>query len=578
MQWSGRLLEASLVAGERFRSFTLSEPAAITLGAAAWRVGPLSLAGDAWQLRLQAAADGQRLHGELSGRGPRIGSISGQLEATMRDAWTLDRQAAWQGSLRTDIPDLAWVAELLGETWKSGGRFNGELKLAGTPERPLASGRFTGEALALTLPEQGMRLTDGVLDARLDDNLLRVSRLAFDSPLQPAPRPLQRISGEALEKLTARPGRLEIAGQMRVDPGASSSFYGRGNEGATLDLRLDRVGVYQLPGQWMLLSGDSTISLLKEALAVRGRLAVDAAFWQMAPPGAPRLSDDVVVKTADGEPPPSAFRPRLDLDLETDLGRNFHFRGLGLEARLAGSVRLRAEGRDLPRASGRIRTQGGRYEAFGQQLEIERGILTFQGLLDNPAIDARAVRRGLAVEAGVQISGTVQRPVVRLFSDPDLPDVEKLSWLVLGHGPEQGGEGAAMLLLSAAGSLFGNDSGGLVRQIKQGFGIDEFSVRQGGIGGDGGRQLGSRVVGSSFNTTSGTGDQILSIGHRLSNNALLSYDQALGRAGSVVKLTISLNRQVSLVARAGSDNALDVLYTLTFGESARRERTARSAR
>ena len=568
LQWSGRLLEASLVAGERFRSFTLNEPAAITLDAAAWRVGPLLLTGDAWQLRLQAAAGPQRLQAEVSGRGARLGNITGQFEATMRDAWTLDRQAAWQGALRTDIPDLAWVAELLGETWKSGGRFNGELKLAGTPERPLASGHFTGEALALTLPEQGMRLTNGVLDARLDDNLLRVSRLAFDSPLQPAPRPLQRATGEALEKLTARPGRLEIAGQMRVN---------RGNGEATLDLRLERVGVYQLPGQWMLLSGDSTISLLKEALAVRGRLAVDAAFWQMAPPGAPRLSDDVVVKRADGDPTPSVFRPRLDLDLETDLGRNFHFRGLGLETRLAGSVRLLAEGRDLPRASGRIRTQGGRYEAFGQQLEIERGILTFQGLLDNPAIDARAVRRGLAVEAGVQISGTVQRPVVRLFSDPDLPDVEKLSWLVLGHGPEQGGEGAAMLLLSAAGSLFGNDSGGLVRQIKQGFGIDEFSVRQGDIGGNGGRQIGSRVVGSSFSTTSGSSDQVLSVGRRLSSNVLLSYDQMLGRAGSVVKLTMNLNRQVSLVARAGSDNALDVLYTLTFGESTRRQR-ADSAR
>jgi translocation and assembly module TamB len=568
LQWSGRVLEASLVARERFRSFALREPAAITLGAAAWRVGPLLLAGEDWQLRLQADAGAQRLHGEVSGRGPRLGNITGQLEATMRDAWTLDRQAAWQGALRTDIPDLAWVGELFGDSWTSGGRFKGELNLTGTPEHPLASGRFTGEALALTLPEQGMRLTDGVLDARLDDNLLRVSRLAFDSPLQPAPRPLQRATGEALEKLTARPGRLEIAGQMRVD---------RGNEGATLDLHLDRVGVYQLPGQWMLVSGDSTISLLKDALGVRGRLAVDAAFWQMAPMGAPRLSDDVVVKTADGEVVPNAFRPRLDLDVETDLGRNFHFRGLGLEARLAGSVRLRAEGRDLPRASGRIRTQDGRYEAFGQQLEIERGILTFQGLLDNPAIDARAVRRGLAVEAGVQISGTVQRPVVRLFSDPDLPDVEKLSWLVLGHGPEQGGEGAAMLLLSAAGSLFGNDSGGLVRQIKQGFGIDEFSVRQGDIGSSGGRQIGSRVVGSSFSTTSGSSDQVLSVGRRLSSNVLLSYDQALGRAGSVVKLTMNLNRQVSLVARAGSDNALDVLYTLTFGESTRRQR-ADSAR
>ncbi len=578
LQWSGRLLEASLVAAERFRSFALTQPAAITLATAAWRVGPLVLAGDAWQLRLQADSGAQRLHVDVSGQGSRLGNITGQLEATMLDAWTLNRRAAWQGSLRGEIPDLGWVAELLGKACRSGGRFNGELKLGGTPEHPLASGQFRGEELVLTLPEQGMRLTNGVLDARLDDNLLRVSQLAFDSPLQPAPPTLQREAADVLAEKAARPGRLEIAGQMRVDPGASSSIYGRASDGATLDLRLDRVGVYQLPGQWMLLSGDGNISLIKDALRVRGRLAVDAAFWQMAPMGAPRLSDDVVVKTADGAPAPTGFRPRLDLDVETDLARNFHFRGLGLEARLAGSVRLRAEGRDLPRASGRIRTQGGRYDAFGQQLEIERGILTFQGLLDNPAIDALAVRRGLAVEAGVQITGTAQRPIVRLVSDPDVPDVEKLSWLVLGHGPEQGGAGAAGLLLSAAGSLFGNDSGGLMRQIKQGFGIDEFSVRQGGIGDSGGRQMRSRVVGGSFDTASGTGDQIVSVGRRLSRNVLLSYDQALGRAGSVVKLTVSLNRQVSLVARAGTDNALDMLYTITFGGPASREKRDDSPR
>ncbi len=568
LQWSGRLLEATLAAEEKFRSFALAQPAAVTLGVAAWRVGPLLLTGDPWKLRFQADAGARKLHADVSGSGPRLGSISGQLEATMRDAWTLNRQAPWQGSLRSEIADLAWIAELLGDGWQSGGRFKGELKLDGTPEHPLASGRFSGAELALSLPEQGMRLSNGELDAQLDDNLLRVGRLAFDSPLQAPPGTLKKAAGETLAAKLERPGRLEITGQMRVD---------RSADGATLDVHLDRVGVFQVHDQWMLVSGDSNISLAREALKVRGKLAVDAAFWQLAPMGRPRLSDDVVIKTADGAPP-SALRPRLDLDLETSLGRNFYFRGLGLETRLAGSVRLRAEGRDLPRASGRIRTQDGRFEAYGQQLEIEHGILTFQGLPDNPAIDARAVRRGLAVEAGVQISGTVQRPVVRLISDPDLPDAEKLSWLVLGHGPDQGGGGSAMLLLSAAGSLLGNDSGGLVREIKQGFGIDEFGVRQGELGDNGGRQIGSRVVGNSFDNTSGTGEQILTVGRRLSNNALLSYEQALGRAGSVVKLTINLNRQVSLIARAGSDNALDAVYTLTFGEPTRRQRALRSGR
>ncbi|WP_153145405.1 translocation/assembly module TamB domain-containing protein [Dechloromonas sp. H13] len=570
-RWSGRLDEARLVAGERFRSFALKEPAALVIGGDAWSLGPLLLAGDPWQLRLAAKAGGRQLHVEADVRGPRLGHITGQFDAGMRDAWTLDRQAAWQGFVRGDTPDLAWLAELLDERAQTGGRLNSELKLAGTPEHPLLSGLFRGEALALTVPESGMRLSGGVLDARLDDNLLRVGKLAFDSPLQPAPRPLQRAAGERLAELAGRPGQLEISGEMRVD---------RSNESAALELRLDRIGVYQLPDRWLTVSGDGRIAWQAGTLAVRGRVAVDAAYWQMAPMGAPRLSDDVVILAADGTAQPGGFRPSLDLELETDLGRHFMFSGLGLETRLAGSVRFTAKGRDLPRASGRIRTQGGRFEAFGQQLEIERGILTFQGLVDNPAIDARAVRRGLAVEPGVQISGTVQRPVVRLVSDPDLPDVEKLSWLVLGHGPEQGGAGAAGLLLSAAGSLFGNESGGIVRQIKQGFGIDEFSVRQGEIGDSGGRQMGSRVVGSTFDTTAGTGNQILSVGRRLSNNVLLSYDQSLGRAGSVVKLSMALSRQVSLIARAGTDNALDVLYTFVFGEppSRRRERGERSAR
>jgi translocation and assembly module TamB len=59
---------------------------------------------------------------------------------------------------------------------------------------------------------------------------------------------------------------------------------------------------------------------------------------------------------------------------------------------------------------------------------------------------------------------------------------------------------------------------------------------------------------------------------------LLSYDQALGRAGSVVRLTVNLNRQVSLIARAGTDNALDMLYTITFGGPTPREGRADSAR
>jgi translocation and assembly module TamB len=177
------------------------------------------------------------------------------------------------------------------------------------------------------------------------------------------------------------------------------------------------------------------------------------------------------------------------------------------------------------------------------------------------------VRQGLAVEPGVHIGGTAQRPVIRLISDPELPDTEKLAWLVLGHGSEQMSGSDATVLLSAAGGLLGNDAGGLLRQLKKGFGVDEFGIRQGGLGDTGSRGQSSRIVGNGIDTTASTGNQILSIGKRLSSNALLSYEQALGKAESIVKLTVNLNRQVALIGRAGSDNALDVFYTLTLGRS-----------
>jgi translocation and assembly module TamB len=59
----------------------------------------------------------------------------------MLGAWSLDQNARWQGRLKTDIADLGWLAELIGDGWQSEGRLNGELQLAGTPAAPLSSGR-----------------------------------------------------------------------------------------------------------------------------------------------------------------------------------------------------------------------------------------------------------------------------------------------------------------------------------------------------------------------------------------------------------------------------------------------------
>lgn len=562
-QWQGRLLEARLNSTDKSRNFRLAAAAPIKLAGAGWNVGPAKFVGDPldWQANLQATADAKQLHASLNASGSRIGQIDGELSAAMLGAWSLAQNTRWQGRLKTDIADLGWLAELIGDGWQSEGRLAGELQLAGTPAAPLTSGRFRGEKLALRLPAQGLNLARGELDVDLRDNLLHINRLGFDSLLQPMPRAIRLEARDDLSALTRQPGRLEISGEIRVDRGMQS-------DNAFLDIKLDRLGAFQLPEQWVIVSGNGRLSLKDSTLGAVGKLAVDAGYWQLAPGGTPRLSDDVVVKRPGSEKPAASLRPKLDLDISTDLGRNFLFNGAGLSSKLAGDIRITAHGRDLPRASGTISARSGRFEAYGQKLDIERGILSFNGLLDNPGLDVRAVRKGLAVEPGVQIGGTAQKPVVKLISDPELPDAEKLAWLVLGHGPEQMGAGDATLLFSAAGGLLGNDSGNVVQQLKNRFGFDEFGLRQGNIGDTGGRQPSSRVAGgNSVDTAGTTGQQILSVGKRLSSNALLSYEQTLGRAEGIVKLTVNLTRQIAVIGRAGSDNALDIFYTLTFGRT-----------
>ena len=296
--------------------------------------------------------------------------------------------------------------------------------------------------------------------------------------------------------------------------------------------------------------------------AAQSKLRADAGYFEFAAAPPPALGDDVVV-LGRGQ---KATRPfRLDMDLELDLGRSLYFKGRGLDARFVGEARLRADGRGPLRATGSIRTRGGTYDAYGQFLTIERGIINFQGPIENAGLNVLALRSGLPVEAGVEITGTMLTPRVRLVSEPSVPDAEKLSWIVLGRGQEQAGGTDSALLLSAASAILGDKAGGISRQLAQSLGLDQITVTSGDIDGGGSRLSGSTVAGSTSGTRdAGLSSQIVSVGKRLSADAFLSYEQSLAGAASVVKLTYNLSRRLSVIGRAGTDNSVDLLYSISF--------------
>src|SRR3546814_15682718 len=78
------------------------------------------------------------------------------------------------------------------------------------------------------------------------------------------------------------------------------------------------------------------------------------------------------------------------------MGDDVKLRGFGLEGTLGGDLRVRAvPGREMT-AVGNLEV-GGRYEAYGQKLRIERGHLVWSnGPVADPILDIRAVRQNEA--------------------------------------------------------------------------------------------------------------------------------------------------------------------------------------
>jgi translocation and assembly module TamB len=180
--------------------------------------------------------------------------------------------------------------------------------------------------------------------------------------------------------------------------------------------------------------------------------------------------------------------------------------------------------------------------AYGQVLNIERGQLNFSGPVDNPGLNILALRQNLAVRAGVEIRGNVLNPTVKLVSIPEVSDSDKLSWLVLGHGIDQAGQDQFAMLSLAAGALLSQgQSVPLQTRFARAAGLDSFNVG-----------------GSSAESTS------ISLGKRLASNLYLTYEKEVTGLLNVARLTYDITSRWSIRTQAGSESAVDLLYTFSF--------------
>ena len=511
------------------------------------RVGEPPLPLGLQELSLKADAVRGRARATLAISGERVGAIRGEGSGQIvrgDKGWTFAADAPVQAHLVASHTNLETFAPWLGQDARLGGRFDSEVNVSGTGADPRVAGQARATNLVVREPQTGFEIEQGVVAVRLDGKSIAIEQLAAVTPWH--------MPDGAKEKVTmqAPAGGGRIGAEGSIDLGA--------RRGA-IRLKLDHAVVTQLPSRFLALSGEARLEAGSDGLLAAGTLKADAGWVGALATPLPTVSEDVVVVRAAKPADETSKQEPIKIDLRLALGDQAYFQGRGLDARLEGEIHLTGTPGPGLRASGTIRTASGTYDGYGQKLAIERGVLTFGGPIDNPRLNVLALRKGLPVEAGVEVLGTTTRPRVRLVSNPDVPEPEKLSWLVLGRGASDASLGDSAVMMAAARALLGNNNPGSDLTKKLGF--DEIRIGRADTNSVLGVLPQSTVAGRTG--TSSAAD-VIEIGRRINDRVHLTYAQGLADAEGAFKLTWKITQQFQLLARGGYLPGVDAVYRWTF--------------
>ncbi|NZA25877.1 translocation/assembly module TamB domain-containing protein [Luteimonas sp. SJ-92] len=435
-------------------------------------------------LRVDVEFDPQTIRGSASA----TLDGSGRVQAQATTGW--DAYSPLSAELALDTDELLWLELFSPDIVEPQGRLSARISVAGTRAEPQLAGQAQLEDFHAGVPSLAIELTDGNLrlDADADGSArIRGSVRSGEGTLD--------IGGSLGWRGTSTPLELELRGRNLL-------------VSDTRDLRAvadPDVVVRYGAGRPLQVVGTVTVP---EARIDLERLDEGVS-----------ASPDVVV--LDPVDPDEGAPLALQLDLTLVMGDAVVLNGFGLEGTLGGQLRVRqSPGRDM-RANGALQV-GGRYEAYGQELNIVRGNLVWSNdVISDPVLDIRAQRRIEAEEltAGIDVTGRASAPQANVWTDPARDQSEALAYLALGRslssvtGDESRQLDAASAALSAGGGL-------VASQLGSAIGLDDAGVSH------------SRALGGS----------VLGVGKQLSPRLYVGFGVSLLGTGQVLTLKYLLSR------------------------------------
>jgi autotransporter translocation and assembly factor TamB len=362
--------------------------------------------------------------------------------------------------------DLGMIQGFTEAVTEVGGTLEAHVRITGTAAEPLPDGAITIRDGQLTVAPTGVTYTGIAGDVAIDPDRLRIDKIAMidnhSSPLS--------ISGElAIDARRLEGVRLSIAaddfkvidnamGNVRVEsaleivgdlkaPQVSGSL-----AVTTGEIDLDAI---------MALAGPSAYATQEIEYSEEGQVAAPGLLDRVAVDVNLRVPDDLVVRADSLQTPGSSF----------SLG--------ALNVTLGGDVQVTRKAGGPILLVGAVNTVRGTYDFQGRRFEILRdGTVRFEGLEElNPRLDIRTRRIIRAVEARVNVRGTLREPEIVLSSIPPQEQVDILSLIVFNAPVNELGAGQQVSLAQRAqGIATGAVAGQLAESIGNALQLDTFEI------------------------------------------------------------------------------------------------------
>ncbi len=325
---------------------------------------------------------------------------------------SLGRQSPVRGELAVDLNDIGVITGVVSTVDQASGRLEADIVLAGTLDAPELAGGASLRDGALRYLPLGLKLTDIQLTSRIADG----NRIDLQSTFR---------AGEGVGRIFSSTNALGPAGDE-----------------VRLRVTGDNLTVVDLPQVNMVANTDLELGITPGELALHGNIIVPRARLsprQIASGQVSESKDVVIVARRQGEPEPEAETPSpvavtgtVALTLGNDVIVDFD----AAETRLTGTTIFSWQGPAMPLATGEYKVSG-RFEAYGQLLEITEGSVRFPNVpATNPLLRIRAEREIFGnpriQSAGVLLSGTAQAPELEVYTVPPTTNERALTMLVTG--------------------------------------------------------------------------------------------------------------------------------------------------